>query len=671
MELKIKSIYVNNFKKFKNFNFDLNSENWNITGDNATGKTTIYDAFIWLLFGKDHLDRKDYEIKPLDDNGNVKSGAEPIVKMVFDLNGKELELKRIYREIWKTKRGSTTKEFEGHETLTYINEELLGVKKYEEYIKGLIDEEIFKILTNVKYFNNLHHTKQRNILFELVKDITEEDVFKLNPKFEALREELEKHSIESLIKIVKDRIKNINKELEELPIRIDTLLDVEYKIGDNFDNEKNDFELSEAYKKRDSLEKAKKLGNVDFKIDEHKKTIISFEREIEELKAERQREKNKILDENYKKVKEKEKIVQDKKNTLQKYEFDLETFNERIIKGQTKVNEEISLRDKIFNDYRVEKGKVFTPENCNYCGQALPSEMIADLEKKFNLEKAKTLETLKASGEETIANIEKYKNAINEFKVNIENLETVIGKSKKEVEILQEQLITEETIGEAVAFSKDYAQEIEKIRDRIKIVENQITKLTDEKQPTLFDDDLTDIQKEIERLVACRTEFVIRKENRSRISKLEIQLVETKRRAEEEQHLLLVCESFAVTKRTLYQEQIDKHFKLVKFKLFEEYISGGAKEICEATYNGIPYGAVNSACQVNMGLDIIRTLQKVYDVKVPIFIDNAEGVTEFINLNSQIIKLYVKEGVKELQFTPETMTVGIKKKEIEKEREVA
>jgi len=138
--------------------------------------------------------------------------------------------------------------------------------------------------------------------------------------------------------------------------------------------------------------------------------------------------------------------------------------------------------------------------------------------------------------------------------------------------------------------------------------------------------------------------------------------------------LLELCEKFTVAKRNAFQVEIDSHFEFVKFQLYETHLSGGVREICVATVNGVPYSSLNNEARINAGLDIIRTLQRIYGIKVPIFIDNAESTTRFIPLDCQIIKLYVSEADKVLRFElldePETAPIQPVLEEITEKGEV-
>ena len=153
--IRIKRLTLENFKCHRNLTLDLAGNNASIYGDNATGKTSIYDALTWLLFGKDSQGNgeKNIEIKPLNILGEVKDHeAITSVEAVLLVNGEEIALKRTYQEVWSTKRGSLEATFDGNTSEYYID----GVpcKKYlfSEKVNELVDEETFRLLTSVSHF---------------------------------------------------------------------------------------------------------------------------------------------------------------------------------------------------------------------------------------------------------------------------------------------------------------------------------------------------------------------------------------------------------------------------------------------------------------------------------------------------------------------------------------
>ena len=161
MQILLKKMSLVNFKGIRSAEFDFNPTVNTVLGDNATGKTTIMNAFLWCLFGKDIEDRKDFEIKTYDKEGKIIERLEHSVELVLDVDSKEITLKRVLSEKWQKKRGADDLEFTGNETTYFWNEVPLKQMDYQSKIKDLIDEGLFKLLTNVNYFHSLHWEKTR------------------------------------------------------------------------------------------------------------------------------------------------------------------------------------------------------------------------------------------------------------------------------------------------------------------------------------------------------------------------------------------------------------------------------------------------------------------------------------------------------------------------------
>ena len=220
MKILLNKIKINHFKGIKvlDVNFAFNT---NILGDNATGKTSVMDAFLWLLFGKASTDRTAFEVKHISPNGN---GSPKDVEVEGDLllDDQPITLKRIFREKWVKKRGSATSEFSGHETILFYNEVPVSLRQYQDKIAAICGEDTFKMLTNPYYFPSLNWKVQRNILFELAGgEVPDHLIAQGNREFERLMNELTGKTLEEYRKQVAAQKKRITEELELIPARID------------------------------------------------------------------------------------------------------------------------------------------------------------------------------------------------------------------------------------------------------------------------------------------------------------------------------------------------------------------------------------------------------------------------------------------------------------------
>src|SRR5690625_2929964 len=222
--IKLLNMRLINFKGIKDLEIDFNGDDTRIYGENGTGKTTVFDAFVWLLFNKDSNNNSNFDIKTLDNDGNVIHRLDHEVEATLLIDGKETTLKKVYKEKWTRHRSAIEETFSGHTTDYYINGVPSKKKEYDEFIKTIVDEDIFQLLTNPSYFNEvLHWTKRRELLLEVAGDITDEDVIASNKDLAKLADLLNNHSVEELKKIIAEKRKEINKKLEEIPTRVDEI----------------------------------------------------------------------------------------------------------------------------------------------------------------------------------------------------------------------------------------------------------------------------------------------------------------------------------------------------------------------------------------------------------------------------------------------------------------
>lgn len=224
--IKLKSLSLVNFKGVRSFDVSFDSDVVTITGGNATGKTTLYDAYLWLLFGKDSAGRGDgnggFNVKTLDKNGKPIYRLEHSVTGVFDVDGREIKLQRCLVEKWNKVNG-TTDEVMKDETQFFINDVRCGTKKeYQAEISEIIPEDVFRLITNPFAFNALKPEIQKGMLMEMAGTITNEEVAVLDDSFVALLEELDGKPLVTFLKELSAKKKACKDVLAVIPSNIDT-----------------------------------------------------------------------------------------------------------------------------------------------------------------------------------------------------------------------------------------------------------------------------------------------------------------------------------------------------------------------------------------------------------------------------------------------------------------
>src|SRR5690606_27403492 len=388
-------------------NFELNTQekDVNVFGDNAAGKTTLADAFMWLLFNKDSQNRSDFEIKTLGPNGEPEHGLEHMVEAVLELEDRQqIALKKVFQEKWQKKRGSATAEFTGHTTNHFVDGVPVQKKEYDAKIAEIADEQLFRLLTDPRYFNEvLHWTDRRKLLLEVCGDVSDAEVIASNKDLSGLSEILGNRTIEQHRKVIQARRTEINKELEKIPVRIDEAERNLPRIDDITNPEAlpNDIaKLREELKaKQEELAQAKAAGQVAEKT----KELRLIEAQMMDLKnkhrqaldgkvGEKSRELSKVQGEIYRLKND----IEAKSRTIQYNESEIKTLDEKM--------------ERLRKEWREENAKVFEQEQaaflnldtCPTCGQPLPQEQLQAAREKalaqFNLAKAEKLEAISAEG---------------------------------------------------------------------------------------------------------------------------------------------------------------------------------------------------------------------------------------------------------------------------------
>lgn len=623
MNIKINRLTLQNFKGIKHLEINADGENLKIYGDNATGKTTVFDAFTWVLFNKDSLGRSDFGIKTQDENGNVIHNLEHSVECELAIDNSILTLKKIYAEKWTKKRGSSEAEFSGHETKYFINEVPSTKKEYEQRIASFIDESLFKTITNPLYFNeHLKWQERRAILLNLCNNLSDEDILARSDEFSPLREELKGRTVSEYTKIIKDKQRAINDELKAIPQRIQ---EATLAIPETVEIDDAEKEIIE-----------KRIADLNDEINAIKNGsgVTEIEMELKALNEKKTQMHNSKCD-----TSALDQELFDAKINLKNTESEINSCRQRIANFNTYIEYLTHQADALRKDWHEVNDKQYTDSGiCPTCGQALPEAQIEEAKAKFNTNRAETLEAITEKGKRVKAEIEERENARLSVAEKIDNLQMMVDKYKSEIKTITS------SIEKAKAEFEDVKEKgLAELNTRIAESEKRMQNGAEDVQVRIYtiqEQIVAEKAKmaEIDKAIAGRD---IADRQRNRIAELE---ADEKRLAVEYGNLdkiAFLIEKFTKFKVDMLSEEINSHFKYAKFKLFDELINGGVAECCEVTYKGVEYSDLNNASRINIGLDIINTLCKINDKFAPVVVDNAESVTDILPTTSQMICLVV------------------------------
>lgn len=630
--MKLTKLELLNFKGLKSFTINLNGDVV-IRGDNATGKTTVFDSVCWLLFGKDSLDRADFEIKTLD-------GGEPIHKVnhevtaTFTLDeGGTVELKRVYREKYSSPRGGDIT-LTGHTTDYFVDGVPKKEKEYKEIVNTLIDESIFKLITNPLYFNETYSWQnRRKLLLEMCGDIDDISVINSRDDLRRLAELLEGRTVDDHRKVVAAKKTAINKELDMIPVRIDEAMRNKPEIASDKAKLIRDIETLSAG--IDEVEKQKAIIQNGFSSTEKESKIRDIKRQLEV-------QSSKVLSDYHK---QKQRLRDEYEASLTKLKM-VEVDRDRCADRRDELNKEIERESKriatLQSEFDTFNAQQFNKESCPTCGQALPADKQAALEAEFNTNKSKKLEEWKGLIESAVKLKENYEEQQEIMVSKIDNLTTEVSQYSdaynvkfKEYESYSEPNLEDDPI---------YAD----LKAQLFLLEIDDEPGADTEELTKLDEELSSMKSKKAGLETELNKFKLIDDINHRILELENQqqkLVAEKNALDEASFLM---DEFIKAKVNMLEENINSRFKLARFKMFNVMLNGNVEECCETTYKGVPYRSMNNAARINVGLDIINALTSYYKVNAPVFIDNAEAVTEFVPVNSQTIKLIVDESEPQL-----------------------
>lgn len=669
MKLKIRSLHMENFKGIKSLDVNFSNKT-SIKGQNAAGKTTIFDAFTWLLFNKNSAGEEKFNVRPLDKDGNRIDNVEIKVVGVIDVDGKEVELSKVQKQNCVKKRGTDTVTLQGNVNSFEIDGYPKSEADFKAYVSNLAQsEDMFKMLTNPQYFSSLKWKDQRDILMRLATDVSDVELAQTDAKYAPLLGELEKApSTDDIRAKFSKALSGWKKKQAEIPVRIDEA------EKSKIDVDVAEQELAKADLTRRIAECDKKIENAGSTLGDLRSKEMQLQFDMSGMEQTMNRElsnKRSIMDAE----------LRDCKNELEHFAVTISLKEKQISDNEKAITDADAERKKLGEQYNSEKAKAFdeTPylfdeskwifdestTVCSLCGQKLPADKIeqlkadfeerktkakADAKRKLNDSKSDFITQKESNLEEIKADGFAKKNLIEELTKKNADLQMEIDSLKKQE---QGTLTNKEELCKLLSEipeEADYSQNEEYVKlkaEHDKILAD-IAKLESEGADKVVTDlkakkaDMQSQLDEVNKVIAQAANNVAIDD---RIETLRDEQKEIGQKVADQEQMLYLLEEFIRFKLNKVSESINSHFKTVNFKLFEMQLNGGMKDCCECTVNGVPYSTLNSGHRIVAGLDIIRSLSELYGVSVPIFVDNAESLNEFNvpDMDAQLILLSVSE----------------------------
>ena len=644
MNLYLKRLELENFKGVKKAAYDFGDET-RIDGQNASGKSTIVDAFCWLLFNKDSHGNAPgsdkFREKPLDANGQEIHYLETSVTAYFDLDGQPFNLRRMQKENWVKKRGCADATYQGNVSTYWINEVETKSTDFSARIASIANGDVFLLITTLGAFTAMDWKKRRALLMSL-SGIDVDAELLARAEYAAIAKEAAaiNASIDDLRKVFTDRKKRIAQELTLIPARID---EARRMRPDFTEREMNDaeFNLNDALadlQKCDALIAKQSAGDgsaaaLQSQILSVESELIAAKRRIsDDFNANRDRLRRDLND------------AIRRSDAAQKAQI---AASKLAAEAKVKVSDSGNALENLRAEYKSVYASSFTPPEvqdvCPTCGQSIPQEriesIITDAKAKFETERANRLAEINRRGQEL-----KQRDAT--LREACDAAAEALAQADMDFTAAQHDLDTAKADYAAYPAVPDFAADarIVELQEQLYALRSEKTNSPDEKMKQLVDR-RDELQVRIDNARAILAKRDTAKQVDARIAELEANQTELGQKRAEIEVLICDVEHFIADRCGLLEESINRQFPTIRWKLFDRQINGALVDCCECLIPSdgtfVPYGCANTAASVNADIEIIGVLSRHYGVTAPLFVDNAERVNYIVRPAGQLITLSV------------------------------
>ena len=642
MKIKLQKLNIKNFKSIKNFELNLEGKSAIIAAQNGAGKTTIADAFFWLFSGADSSHQAKFNIITQDNSGGEISGLNASVEALLNINGDDVALKRELSQKWIKKRGQADAEFTGHGTEFWWNGVSVKKKEFEANLAEICNPFLLRSLSDVYHFcGRMKPDDRRRTLIDIMGNVDDQMIIDAYPDLAELPNILDGRTIEDAKKILSSRSKAANKQLKELPVRIDTIRQMAPDVsGIDEVNLRND------------------LKAVEDKIDQNKKDLLGLGSGIETLEAKKRVKElelkvfeieSKITNQTTSKVAEIERNIRDKKGRIEDKKYMKNRSLSDIKRLETTIESNQAERTALKKELKEVRASKFEAESkvCFACGTPLKKELLDKQEEEFNLYRSDKIAKIDESGKRLFADFNLMKEVI------VSKREDIQAYGQAEISLEEEIKALEKKIHETNNSSQmQMDQETTDINHKIAEYSNMLDGIEGDLEPArnALEKELIILNNQKEDLDFPLRQIRAWHDNQVLLNKYESDLKDNAAAYELAEGQLYTIEQFTRRRAEFIEEKVSEKFATIIWKLFDLQMNQGVREMCEATVGGVLYTTnLNTGAKINAGLDAIKVLSEHHKISLPVFVDNAESVTSWLDFDGQIIKLMANPEFKNLE----------------------
>lgn len=637
-----KSLSLLNFKGIRNLHVSFGENLTVISGRNAAGKTSIADAIMWVLFDVGY-DGNKLEPKTFDKNHEIIKEIPHEAELTLLVDGDQIVLKRSLSDAWKGDKCTNTYKY-------YVNGDVTTAGDFKKVVEDICPDSVFRLISSATNFCSLPWQKQRELLEPLADKYTSQDITQGDERFDFVVEELKKKSIADLIHHIKYKRKEVQKQLDAVPVRLAELNKSlpEAQDWDALSAEKT--KLNDKLVELANKMQAIRIGGADKvrydgilkKIEFAEKRKRNMEQGAMNIATEQAtKHQSDVITANIA-VKKAQSLVDDLKATMRGYtesEIHAKDKKEECERKVVDINNRLDELSKSRWSWNAEDGI------CPHCGQPLPAEDVERIKKeskdRFNERKSNASKKIQ---EEFNGIQQEYTDAKNILeKLDNDRMVTTnqlvkANKTLKEAEFKKLEVDAEKpkTYEQILAEKEEYQQVVKEIAD-LQAELDEPSASSDENTEMLVG-----LEKEREPIGIRYNEvleLLATKETYDRISELIEKAKQDKEsyqnQLDELDEKLDLANEYNKKSCQLLEENVNGHFSYVKWSMFTQDLDGNMKPYCECYHDGVPYSRLNGAAKVNAGIDIANTFSRFYQVSAPMVLDECESVNDPIYSGDQ------------------------------------
>lgn len=636
MEIKLKKLILENFMCYALKEIDF-SDFTKISAMNGIGKSTIANAYMWLFFNCDY-ELRDNQTVRREVDGKTIDDVDVSVTAVIDMDGKDITAKKVQKRTY-SKDETACKD----DNKYFINDVPKTLKDFNSYFE--LDMNVWKMCTSVNAFLSQKTADMRSYLFSLVSEVTDVQVANSNKELKELVPLLEKYKAEELLAMNKATKSNVSKEL---PILDGQIMEKERDIQIKSDIDVSDLELLRNSLKEQIKANTEKQTNADRMMEECSKV----QDEIMKLKFDLSGLQNKANEELISSSAEISKTISDVMNIKRATETYISEAKRQIATCKDNVDILNRKRNSYAEEWKSVNSEQFNEDTtiCPTCCRKLATSKITSLRNDFESNKKSRLDDITSKGMDCKSQIDKNNDRINELEVELDKLQIQLDEADNRLEELNKKADSQPTFVD-ISDTEEYKAIQDKIADR----EEYADKLSSGDIRAELKEQENDLR---QRLAECEGEIAqsdttADEERLYELKKKKLDMEQSKTDCEK---ILDLLDELDKTKNELLTDQINSHFSLVQWKLFDNAKNGNYKSVCIPMVDGksILTTMSNKGNRILGRIDICKSIQKISGINCPIWLDDTENL-DTVNqsmvadmVDSQLIMLLVNDG-KELK----------------------